>query len=184
MTRYNNRIPYFKINKLVWTWKLCEEADAGIPVCDVGLSMAMAPPVKASPVKPSTPIARADKRDSLDKMVDDIERIADKFSRFKQWLDAPDPPKRPKPAETEKEVPPFDIQQIPDAMRKEHMPVSAKLMERWFSGELNYSITPKDQQNEINQNGELYPESMVDRTTIKLDWVLRHARAKSNTIIL
>ena len=178
MTRYNNRIPYFKINKLVWTWKLCEGDDAGIPVCDVGLSMAMAPPVKASPVKPSTPIARADKRDSLDKMVDDIERIADKFSRFKQWLDAPDPPKRLKPAETEKEVPPFDIQQIPDAMRKEHMPVSAKLIERWFSGELNYSITPKDQQNEINQNGELYPESMVDRTTIKLDWVLRHARAK------
>jgi len=111
-------------------------------------------------------------------MVDDIERIADTFSRFKKWLDAPDPPKQPKPAEKEKEVPPFDIQQIPDAMRKEHMPVSAKLMERWFSGELNYSATPKDQQNEINQNGELYPESMVDRTTIKLDWVLRHARAK------
>ncbi|WP_254609685.1 DUF6402 family protein [Burkholderia lata] len=110
--------------------------------------------------------------------MDDIERIADTFSRFKKWLDAPDPPKQPKPAEKEKEVPPFDIQQIPDAMRKEHMPVSAKLMERWFSGELNYSATPKDQQNEINQNGELYPESMVDRTTIKLDWVLRHARAK------
>lgn len=178
MTRYNNRIPYFKINKLVWTWKLCEGDDAGIPVCDVGLSMAMAPPVTASTVKPSTPIARADKRDSLDKMVDDIERIAGAFSRFKKWLDAPAPPKRPKPVEKEREVPPFDIQQIPDAMRKEHMPVSAKLMERWFSGELNYSITPKDQQNEINQNGELYPESMVDRTTIKLDWVLRHARAK------
>nr|WP_280884172.1 DUF6402 family protein [Burkholderia sp. CpTa8-5] len=58
------------------------------------------------------------------------------------------------------------------------MPVSAKLMERWFAGELNYSATSKDQRNEINQNGELYPESMIDRTTIKLDWVLKHARAK------
>jgi hypothetical protein len=178
MTRYTNRIPYFKINKLVWRWKICEGDDGGIPARHVGLSMSMAPPMKRSAVNPSMFVARADKRDSLDKMVDDIERIADTFSRFKKWLDAPAPPKQPKPAEKEKEVPPFDIQQIPDAMRKEHMPVSAKLMERWFSGELNYSTTPKDQQNEINQNGELYPESMVDRTTIKLDWVLGHARAK------
>ena len=178
MARYNDRIPYLKINKLVWKWKLCEGDDAGIPVCDVGLSMAMAPPVKASPVKSATPVVQADKRDSLDKMVDDIERVAGAFSRFKRWLDTPDPPTKPKPAEKEKEVPAFDIQQIPDAMRKENMPVSAKLMERWFAGELNYSATLEDQRGEINQNGELYPESMIDRVTIKLDWVLKHARAK------
>ena len=92
MPRDADRIPYFKINKLVWKWKLCEGDDGGIPVCDVGLSMAMAPPVKESPVKPSTPVVRADKRDSLDKMVDDIERIVGAFSRFKKWLDTPDPP--------------------------------------------------------------------------------------------
>ncbi|WP_322023120.1 DUF6402 family protein [Burkholderia sp. BCC1977] len=178
MTRDTDRIPYFKINKLVWKWKVCEGGDGGIPVCDVGLSLAMAPPVKESRVKQSSPVVRADKRDSLDKMVDDIERIAGAFSRFKKWLDTPDPPKQTKAAEKKKEVPPFDIQQIPDAMRKEHMPVSAKLMERWFAGELNYSITSKDQSNEINQSGDLYPESMVDRTTIKLDWVLKHGRAR------
>ncbi len=164
MARCNDRIPYLKINKLVWKWKLCEGDDAGIPVCDVGLSMAMAPPVKASPVKPATPVVRADQRDALDKMADDIERIAGAFSRFKRWLDTPDQPKKPKPAEKEKEVPAFDIQKIPDAMRKEHMPVSAKLMERWFAGELNYSTTLDDQRSEINQNGELYPESMIDES--------------------
>ncbi len=178
MPRDADRIPYFKINKLVWKWKLCEGDDGGIPACDVGLSMAMAPPGKELPVKPSTPVMRADKRDSLDKMVDDLERIARTFSRFKKWLDTPDPPRQPKSVENRKEVPPFDIQQIPDAMRKEHMPVSAKLMERWFAGQLNYSVTSKDQSSEINQNGELYPESMIDRTTIKMDWILKHARAK------
>jgi hypothetical protein len=74
-------------------------------------------------------------------------------------------------------VPPFDIQEIPGAMRKEFMPVSAKLMERWFAGELNYSRNDKDQQNEINQDGKYYPESMIDRTSIKMDWVLKHERA-------
>ncbi|WP_175717071.1 DUF6402 family protein [Burkholderia anthina] len=174
----NDRIPYFKINKLVWKWTLCDGDNGGIPACDLGLSLAMVPPASESPVEQSTPIAQVDKRDSLDKMVDDIERVAAAFSRFKKWLDAPVPPKQPKPMEKERVVPPFDIQQIPDAMRKEHMPVSAKLMERWFAGQLNYSPTSKDQQNEINQNGELYPESMVDRTTIRLDWVLKHARAR------
>lgn len=178
MARDTDRIPYFKINKLVWKWKRCEGGDGCIPVCDVGLSMAMAPPVKESPARQSKPVVQTDKRDSLDKMVDDIERIAGAFSRFKKWLDTPDPPRKTKAWEKKKEVPPFDIQQIPDAMRKEHMPVSAKLMERWFAGELNYSITSRDQSNEINQNGDLYPESMVDRTTVKMDWVLKHGRAK------
>ncbi|MDN7862026.1 DUF6402 family protein [Burkholderia multivorans] len=178
MTRDIDRIPYLKINKLVWKWKLCEGQDGGIPVCDVGLSMAMAPPGKELPVEQSAPVVRAGKRDSLDKMVDDIERIANAFSRFRKWLDTPVQPDQPKAEGSKKEVPPFDIQQIPDAMRKEHMPISARLMERWFSGELNYSVTLEDQRKEINQKGELYSESMIDRTTIKMDWVLRHARAK------
>ncbi|HIE4839739.1 DUF6402 family protein [Burkholderia multivorans] len=140
--------------------------------------MAMAPPWKELPVKRSAPVVPAGKRDSLGKMVDEIERIANAFSRFRKWLDTPVPPDQPKAEGNKKEVPPFDIQQIPDAMRKEHMPISARLMERWFSGELNYSVTLEDQRNEINQKGELYSESMIDRTTIKMDWVLRHARAK------
>ncbi|WP_322063015.1 DUF6402 family protein, partial [Paraburkholderia sp. J63] len=54
-------------------------------------------------------------------------------------------------------VPPFDIQEIPDAMRLEHMPISAKLMERWFAGVLNYAPTDADLKAEKNQQGAPYP---------------------------
>ncbi|BBP96813.1 hypothetical protein BSFA1_19420 [Burkholderia sp. SFA1] len=59
------------------------------------------------------------------------------------------------------------------------MPVSAKLMERWFAGELNYSRTDADEKAEINQDGNPYPASMYDTTSIKLDWVLNFQRAKN-----
>lgn len=134
--------------------------------------------VPSALLRPSKP-----KPDPLEKMIDDIEKVANTISRFKAWLNTPDPPKKQKsiPRATEerpKIVPPFDLQDIPDAMRKEKMPIGAKLMERWFAGELNYSRTDKDQAAEINQDGKRYPESMVDRKTIKIDWVLKHARAR------
>ncbi|MEN8516529.1 DUF6402 family protein [Burkholderia sp. RS02] len=75
-------------------------------------------------------------------------------------------------------VPAFDIQEIPAAMRKMHLPTSAKLMERWFSGKLNYSRTSSDESLEINQYGKPYPSDMYDMSTIKLDWILRFPRAK------
>ncbi|TKC92682.1 hypothetical protein FAZ69_00200 [Trinickia terrae] len=116
------------------------------------------------------------------KMLDDIERIAKPFLRFKAWLDAPVPPKtsklEPPAAKKQDVVPPFDIQEIPGAMRKEFMPVSAKLMERWFAGELNYSQSDSDQKDEINQDGQPYSESMIDRTSVTMDWVLKHERAR------
>jgi hypothetical protein len=102
-------------------------------------------------------------------------------SRFKTWLETPDPPKPPKPpkpVKQEETVPPFDIQEIPAAMRKEMMPVGAKLMERWFAGRLNYSPTEDGVKAEINQDGKPYPPDMYDTTTVKLDWVLKFARAK------
>lgn len=51
-------------------------------------------------------------------------------------------------------------------MRKEFMPVSAKLMEKWFAGPLNYSPTTRDKIKGINQDGQPYPPSMIDTTTI------------------
>lgn len=63
-------------------------------------------------------------------------------------------------------MPPFDLQEIPGAMRKEFMPVSAKLMEKWFAGPLNYSPTTRDKIKGINQDGQPYPPSMIDTTTI------------------
>jgi len=95
--------------------------------------------------------------------------------------ETPDPPKPPtsaKPVKQKETVPPFDIQEIPAAMRKIHLPVSAALMERWFAGKLNYSPTTANENAEINQDGKTYPPDMYDTATIKLDWVLRFPRAK------
>ncbi|WP_322058605.1 DUF6402 family protein [Paraburkholderia sp. J63] len=105
-------------------------------------------------------------------------------------FDKPLPP-LPKPArlpsaqrKEEIKVPPFDIQEIPNAMRLEGMPIAARLMERWFSGILNYAPTDDDLAAEINQNGEPYPPGMYDTTTIKMDWVLKFRRAQEKYIEL
>ncbi len=87
---------------------------------------------------------------------------------------APTPPAPKRPV-----VPPFDIQDIPGAMRKLGMPMSATLMERWFSGQLNYSLSDADERAEINQSGFPYPPNMVDTATIMMAWVLGFRRAKN-----
>ncbi len=169
-------ISYFEINKLIWRWS---KKDGARVVRKVGLSMDKSPPAlpapPAPPAKPSQSEPKPQAGDSLLKMMK-------LHSRFKTWLDTPDPPKLPKalqPTKPEQTVPPFDIQEIPGAMRKEMMSISANLMERWFAGALNYSPTSKDEALGINQDGKPYPPSMIDKTTIKLDWVLKHARAKA-----
>jgi hypothetical protein len=105
------------------------------------------------------------------------------YARFHEWLNAPESPKAQKPVAIEKPkkaetIPPFDIQEIPGAMRKLKMPVSARLMERWFAGNLNYSPRDVDEHAEVNQDGMRYPPNMYDTTTITLDWVLRFSRAR------
>jgi hypothetical protein len=89
-------------------------------------------------------------------------------------------PERPSPQKEEKKivVPPFDLQEIPGVMRDLNMPIAAKLMDRWFSGALNYSPTDDDEQALVNQDGKPYPDSMIDRSTVKLKWVLQFERAK------
>ena len=182
MTSDNEEIPYYKINKLLWRWK---HQDGARVVREVSLSMDKAPP--PLPVPPEPPVAKAPapklpKPDALTNVLDNIESMANTFSRFKAWLDAPEPPKPPppppKPVKKVETVPPFDIQEIPGAMRKEMMPVSAKLMERWFAGRLNYSLTAEDEEDEINQEGKPYPPDMYDTSTVTLNWVLGFPRAK------
>lgn len=178
-----DKIPYFTINKFIWKWKLHDGADGCKIVPNIALSMDKpAPPIPiqqkpkvAEPKRAST----GPKRDSLDKMVDDLERVGKALARFQAWLNAPD---HPKPAivklKRDDFVPKFDIQEIPAAMRKIYLPTSAALMERWFSGKLNYSRTSSDEEAEINQDGLSYPSDMYDMSTVKLDWVLRFPRAK------
>jgi hypothetical protein len=92
----------------------------------------------------------------------------------------PTPDHQPAPIDKKITVPPFDLQEIPDVMRKLNMPVSAKLMERWFAGALNYSRTDDAERMLINQDGKPYPDSMIDKTSVKLKWVLQFERAKQS----
>lgn len=64
-------------------------------------------------------------------------------------------------------------------MRKLNMPVSAEMMERWFRGQLNYSPTESDEAKGLNQAGQPYPPSMIDKSIITMDWVLKFRRARS-----
>ncbi|HDR9495189.1 TPA: hypothetical protein QDC04_006638 [Burkholderia stabilis] len=177
------KIPYFAINKIFWKWKLHDGEDGCIIVPNIALSMDTPAPPLPTQQKPklaeSKRASAAPKHDSLDKMVDDLERAGKALARFQAWLNASDP-QRPiivKPKKNDS-VPTFDIQEIPAAMRKIYLPKSAALMERWFSGKLNYSRTSLDESSEINQDGKPYPADMYDMSTIKLDWVLRFPRAK------
>lgn len=178
MTTYDEKQRYYKINKVFWRWKLQDGNEGCQRVYDVSLSFALPPPDLPTPPAATMPLPPRQKRDAGN----DIVAILSAPRRLKVWLETPDPPKPPKPALAKKPevvVPPFDIQEIPGAMRKEFMPVSAKLMERWFAGALNYSPTRDDERAEINQNGQPYPPSMIDKTTIKLDWILGYPRAKT-----
>ncbi|MEK7888824.1 DUF6402 family protein [Burkholderia contaminans] len=183
MSSNNEKIPYFTINKIFWKWKLHDGADGCKIVPNFSLSMDRpAPPLPMQPKSIATEPKHSSatpKRDSLDKMVDDLERVGKALARFQTWLNASAPPK-PAIVKLKKDdsVPAFDIQEIPAAMRKIYLPTSAKLMERWFSGKLNYSRTSSDESSEINQDGIPYPSDMYDMSTIKLDWILRFPRAK------
>ena len=166
---YYKKIPYYKINKILWRWKRCD-AENGcyiIPNLAISMNKAPPPPQDQPPRSPPPPKPPRQKKEVGEGLLAILEAQA----RFRKWLDTPSPPKPPKAAPTEKTevVPPFDLQEIPGAMRKEFMPVSAKLMERWFAGTLNYSPTTDDEKAGINQNSEPYPASMIDTTTIKLD---------------
>ncbi|RQS22728.1 hypothetical protein DIE03_29000 [Burkholderia sp. Bp8992] len=69
-------------------------------------------------------------------------------------------------------------------MRRLLMPVSARLMERWFAGALNYSRTDRDEALCINQDGQPYPPDMYDMKSVKLEWVLKYARAEAQYMAL
>ncbi|MGF6552692.1 DUF6402 family protein [Paraburkholderia youngii] len=179
---HDDKYLYYKIDKLFWRWK---KQDGARIVHEVSLSTDNAPPpFPASLVAKSNAVpspAKPPKPDPTVKMINDLLKVADSVSRFRTWLNTP---VTPKPSEAtkivapKKTVPPFDIQEIPNALRTEMMPIGAMLMERWFAGRLNYSAVPSDELKEINQDGKPYPPDMYDTTTIKMDWVLKFARAK------
>lgn len=175
----------------VWAARECE-------VCDLdgaALSMARAAPpmLHARPVA-SVPQPAVKQKPTRGKrasyhpylnMFNAALKAANAMADFSGWLKRPATPslrgaskgaKALPPAP--RTVPPFDIQDVPKAMRKLHVPMAAKLQERWFAGQENYSLTAEDLQKEIDQHGARYAAAMVDTTTIKMDWVLSFPRAR------
>ena len=181
-------VAFLKSGNFLRTWT--EQQGEVCQIQSACLSVAKpAPPVAYAPVKPAPPPAarktNLTKLTEADRMLNVVEagfKVAGQVSAFSAWLKSPPPPPKvtPKaaPAPAVKKVPPFDIQEVPNAMRKVGMPMAAKLQERWFAGAANYSRTEKDLRDEIDQNGQRYVPAMVDRTTITLDWVLSFSRAK------
>lgn len=186
------RIPYLKSHNFLRTWseRQCQICD----VEDVRLSSDRpAPPVMYAPaesvpdlVDKEIPLCPKKKEDPYLNTLNAAFKVADAASAFSSWLRSPAPP--PAPASAPKaapapsparKVPPFDIQDVPKAMRKVGMPMAAKLQERWFAGAANYSRSDKDLKDEIDQNGKRYVPAMVDSTTIKMEWVLSFQRAKN-----
>lgn len=109
--------------------------------------------------------------------------LIERFGAFQAWLNEPPPPKPTIPpsaieAPKRPKVKPFDIQDIAYAMELMNWPRSAKLMRKWFAGELNVT-TPEGEKDAVNQKGEPFPPSMVDTTMFPLSWILGFPRAKA-----
>lgn len=184
-------IEFLKSSNFLRTWTPCE----GQPCEMEGVRLSMARPAPAvrrhhpsvqTPPRPAQEPPPARPRQNEDPWVNlalAIGKVAGKASDFKAWLDSPPPPPAPAPppapqAPAVRKVPPFDIQDVPKAMRQLGMPMAARLQERWFSGYENYSRSASDLRDEIDQHGVPYARAMVDDTTIKMDWVLSFPRAK------
>lgn len=190
MVTQSAETPFLQSANFLRTWSKCQARRCEIE--GVALSLDRAPsalplPKPAPAIKP--PVQKAAQETVIDPYANAalaIVRVVASVGKVIHAIQNPPPlvPKAPaaavKPLPTPPQVPPFDIQDIPGAMRKVGMPVSAKLMERWFNGQLNYSLTDDDERAEIDQNGLPYPPSMFDMNSIKMAWVLGFTRAKND----
>ncbi|WP_198082956.1 DUF6402 family protein [Variovorax sp. E3] len=180
------KVDFHKSSNFMRSW-----APQAGEICGEGIALSMnrAPPLAQGRTgvegrgrkSMEVPSRRQSKEDSYAGAVLGAIKVAESMSgavgRFQQWLKSP-PPAPADKTEPAKTVPPFDIQDIPGAMRKLGAPLGAQLMDKWFAGPLNYSPTSGDERNGINQNGVPYPPSMIDTTSVKIDWVLRFERAR------
>jgi hypothetical protein len=182
------KVDFRKSNNFMRSW-----SPQGGNICseEVALSLSRAPPpmrgrAVASAARKSVEVPARKKAgkdpyaNALLGAIKAAETLSGAADGFQRWLKSappplPLPPAQRKPAPT---VPPFDIQDIPGAMRKIGAPIGADLMDKWFAGALNYPPTVADERNGINQNGVPYPPGMIDTTSVKMEWVMRFERAR------
>ena len=194
------KIAYLKSSNFLRLWserecEVCEVEGVGLSMARAAPPLRHARPVEAVPDRAVKEVPALKKKKVLEdpylNVFNAALKAANAVADFSDWLKRP--PKKMTAdavlkakavfaAPPAKKVPPFDIQDVPKAMRKLHMPMAAKLQERWFAGQENYSQSPRHLQNEIDQNGLRYSPAMVDSTTIKMNWVLSFSRAKNRSI--
>ena len=189
------KIAYLKSSNFLRLWserecEVCEVEGVGLSMARAAPPLLHARPVEVVPERAVKEVPVPKKKvpeDPYLNVFNAILKTADAVADFSDWLKRP--PEKMATVAVQKtkallatppsrKVPPFDIQDVPKAMRKLHMPMAAKLQERWFAGQENYSRTPLDLQKEIDQHGSRYASTLVDSTTIKMDWVLSFPRAK------
>ncbi|WP_458762009.1 DUF6402 family protein [Cupriavidus basilensis] len=178
MEKSDKRIPFFEQRFIKPLWALRHEQQ-GCTIEDVDefyiSTERPAPPLRDQPPSPPAPPKPKEPKRPPKSLIEG-------FLDFREWLNTPPPPRpTPPPAAPEAKKPrvkPFDLQDIPGAMDRIGWPMSAKVMRKWLSGELNYANTDKGAVRGINQDGKPFPPSMIDTTMFQLDWILSFPRAR------
>jgi hypothetical protein len=173
------KYPYFQKRWIVPLWSLKPEPAYCTPVDAEEFALQnerkppklrdQPPPPKAPP-RPKAPVKPV------------IVSLFEAAERFQDWVNSPPAPKPPPapaaPAIKKPRVKPFDLQDIPHAMRRIGWTKSAQVMDKWFEGPLNYATTNEGATKGINQYGDPFPPSMIDTTMFRMEWILEFPRAK------
>jgi Family of unknown function (DUF6402) len=92
---------------------------------------------------------------------------------------------KPKPVIIDtKRIPPFDIQDIPDAMDTQKLPIAAKFMRKWFAGDANYAVNREMANAGMRHDGKPYPQDRIDDTTITWKWAMSFPRVRDKALEL
>ncbi|MDB5879775.1 MAG: hypothetical protein JWQ41_3189, partial [Variovorax sp.] len=162
LSRSARPITYYTRSWWTYTWVACvvSSGEGCAAMAQAALSLDQPPPPLRSPPMPalalaSTPAANQSVNKPLTQAESDALRLMKALQvadSVRTWWNKPFPPLLPpKPAAVSAPlsapavqksaaapiIPPFDIQQIPDAMERLKLPVSAQMMRYWFAGPEN-----------------------------------------------
>ncbi|WP_237718203.1 DUF6402 family protein [Cupriavidus sp. BIS7] len=174
-----DQFPYLRKSLLGPWWKEADNKCTIESADEFELSMNKpAPPLRDQPPPPLPPKAPPKPKDPPTSV---IEGLVDAVIKVREWANSPPAPK-PAPAAApaihKPRVKPFDLQDIPGAMRKIGWLKSAEVMGKWFAGPLNYANTDEGAVRGINHEGKPFPPAAVDTKTFDLKWILQFPRAK------
>lgn len=172
LSRSSEPLTYYRIRWLTWTWVACLASigNGCAAVRRAALSLDRAPPALRDQPPPPPTLPGASAAEQMTRPERDrvqLERVIDAIARVHDWWTKPLPPLVPRtslgaapapiPEVVERPIPPFDIQDIPAAMERLLLPVSARMMRHWFAGQANYSKSKEDVTRALDQNGNPIP---------------------------